>query len=162
MGHEHRFGGRGRAVIHGGVGDLHAEKIGDLGLELEEDLQRALRDLRLIGRVAGEEFGTLDEVIDARRHVMAIGAGADEEGHRSRGDVVRGHGAEDALDLDLAFSQGQIDQGIEMLVGGHVGEEIVDASDADAGKHRRAVGSRYGADSASALVLRRLAGFRRW
>ena len=28
----------------------------DLGLELEQDLQRALRDLRLIGRVAGEEF----------------------------------------------------------------------------------------------------------
>jgi hypothetical protein len=54
----------GRAVIHRGVGDLHAGQQRHLGLEFEQILQRALRDFRLIGRVAGEEFRTLDQMID--------------------------------------------------------------------------------------------------
>ena len=61
-----------------------AGEVGDLGLELEQVLQRALGDLRLIGRVGGQELGALDEVIDARRHMVAVGAGADEERHRTR------------------------------------------------------------------------------
>ena len=89
VGHQHGLGGRGRAVIHGGVGDLHAGQVRDLGLELEQVLQRALRNLGLVGRVGGEELGALDQVIDARRHVMAIGAGADEERHGAGGDVAR-------------------------------------------------------------------------
>ncbi len=81
----------GRAVVHGGVGDLHAGEVRDLGLELEQVLQRALRNLRLVGRVGGQELRALDQVIDGRRDVMAIGAGADEERHRAGGDVLRRH-----------------------------------------------------------------------
>ena len=117
---------RGRAVVHGGVGDLHAGQVRDLRLELEQVLQRALRDLRLIGRVGGQELGALDQVIDARRDVVAVGAGADEERHRAGGDVPRRHRAEDALDLDLALGRRQIEEAGEALVGGNVGEEIVD------------------------------------
>ena len=44
-----------------------------LRLELEQHLQRALRDFRLIGRVGGEELAALDQVIDRGRHVVPIG-----------------------------------------------------------------------------------------
>ena len=65
MRHQHRLAGAGRAVIHRGVRDLHGGEVRDLGLELEQILQRALRDLGLIGRVARQELGALDEVVDA-------------------------------------------------------------------------------------------------
>jgi hypothetical protein len=41
-----------------------AEQPRDLRLELEQHLQRALRDFRLIGRVGGQELAALDQVID--------------------------------------------------------------------------------------------------
>jgi len=37
------------------------------GSGLEEILQRALRDLRLVGRVGGQNFAALDHVVDGRR-----------------------------------------------------------------------------------------------
>jgi hypothetical protein len=52
----------------------------DHGLELEDGLQRALRDLGLVGRVAGEELAALDQRIDDDRAVVAIGARAEEAG----------------------------------------------------------------------------------
>jgi hypothetical protein len=77
--HQHSFSRRRGAVIHRGVGDLHAEKMGDLGLELEQHLQGALRHLRLVGRVGCKPLGPLDQVIDRGGHVVAIGTGTDEE-----------------------------------------------------------------------------------
>ena len=77
--HEHRFRAGRRAVVHGGVGDLHAGEHRDLGLKLEQGLQRALRDLRLVRRVRGQEFRALNEMVDGRRNVVAVGAGAAEE-----------------------------------------------------------------------------------
>ena len=62
-----------------GVGDRHAGQRRHLGLELEQGLQRALGDLRLVGRVAGQELRPLDDVVDAGRHMVAIGPGAAEE-----------------------------------------------------------------------------------
>ena len=153
VGHEHGLGGRGRAVIHGGVGDLHAGQVGDLGLELEEVLQRALRNLGLVGRVAGEELGALDQVIDARRHVMAIGAGADEERHGAGGDVARGHGAEQPFNLDLAFRGRQVEQAAQPLVRRDVGEEIVDRARRRCGRASTGGRPRYAGDSASLLAL---------
>jgi hypothetical protein len=49
--HQHGFGGRRRPVVHRGVRHLHAGEHGDLGLELEQIVQRALGDLRLVRRV---------------------------------------------------------------------------------------------------------------
>ena len=97
--HQHRLGGGGRAVVHGGVGDLHAGEVRDLRLELEEILQRALRDLRLVGRVGGQELRALDDVVDRRRHMMAVGAGADEERPVAGRMVLRGEAAQDARSL---------------------------------------------------------------
>ena len=102
--HQHRLGGRGRAVIHRGVGDLHAGQQRDLGLELEQILQRALRDLGLIRRVGGEEFRALDQVIDARRHVVLVGAGSRRRtAPTPAATFLRRHAAEHALDLDLGL-----------------------------------------------------------
>ncbi len=72
------FGGRGGAVIHRGIGHIHAGQQGHLGLELEQILQRALRHFRLVGRVGGEELAALDQVIDRGRDMVPIGAGAQE------------------------------------------------------------------------------------
>ena len=102
------------------------------------DLQRALGDLRLIGRVAGEEFRALDQVVDGRGDVVAIGAGAEEERDRSRRDVARRHARQRALDLDLAHAVGQVERPVEPLVGGNVGKQRVDVGDADRASSIRA------------------------
>ena len=65
-------------------------------------------------------------MIDARRHMMAIGAGADEERRRARRDIARREAGERALDLDLASCARQVEQTAETLVGRNVGEEVVD------------------------------------
>ena len=56
MRHEHGFGCAGRAIIHGGIGHIHAGEQSNLRLEFKKILQRALRDFRLIGRVAGQKL----------------------------------------------------------------------------------------------------------
>ena len=109
--HQHGLGGRGRAVIHRGVRDLHAGEQRHLGLEFEQDLQRALRDFGLIGRVGGEKFRALDQMIDAGRNMMAVGARAAEERHRSRRRVGARQRRHVALDLELARVRRQIERG---------------------------------------------------
>ena len=91
--HQDRFPHRRRAVVHRRVGDFAAEQARDLRLELEHHLQRALRDLGLVGRVAGQELAALDDVVDARRHMMPVGAAAEEEGHVARDHVLARQGA---------------------------------------------------------------------
>ena len=93
LGHQHGFCGRRRAVIHRGVGDFHAGEKCHLRLEFKKVLQCALRDFRLIGRVGGEEFRTLDQMIDSGRNMVAICACAAEERHRSSGRALRGASA---------------------------------------------------------------------
>ena len=96
-GHHDGFGGAGGAVIHGGVGDLHAGKLADHGLEFEDGLQRALRDLRLIGSVGGEPLAARDERIDDQRAVVMIGSGAEQD--VVAGGVLSGAGAEPVDDF---------------------------------------------------------------
>ena len=79
-------------------------------------------------------------MIDARGHMVLIGAGADEEGHARRCDVARRHASEQALDLHLGLAARQIGQVRQALVARDVGEESVDRIDADAGEHVAAVG----------------------
>jgi len=105
--HHHRLGAGGRAVIEGGAGDGQAGEGGDLSLEFEQDLQRALGDLRLVGRVAGQELRALDDVVDAGRHVVAISAGAAKEGPRAGRPIARGQGGHGPLHLQLALVGGQ-------------------------------------------------------
>ena len=141
VGHQDGLGGAGRAVVHRGVGDLHAGEQRHLGLELEQVLQRALRDLRLIRRVRGQELAALDHVVDGRRHMMAVGAGADEE-RRARGRQVPGREAlEGTLDFELALVIGQAaDLGRQPRRRRHVPEQLVDRLGADHAQHLAAIG----------------------
>ena len=142
--HQDRFAGRGRAVVHGGVGDLHPGQVRHLRLELEEILQRALRDLRLVGRVGGEELRALDDVVDGGRHVVAIGARADEERPVAGGAVLRRERAHDARHFKLGASLRQIERLLQPLRRRYVGEEVVDFADADLRQHVGAVLGRVG------------------
>ena len=117
--HQHSLTGRRRAVIHGGVGHLHAGQPAHLGLELEQNLQRALADLGLVRRVGGQELRALDQVIDARRHMVLVGAGADEERHRARGHVLVRQPREMPLDLEFALVRAQPGDAVEETGGGH-------------------------------------------
>ena len=142
--HRDRLPAGGRAVIHRGVGDVAAVEPRDLGLELEQGLQRALGDLGLVGRVAGQELAALDEMIDAGRDVVAIGAAAEEEGHLAGDHVAPGKAAQMPLDRQLAGMVGQaFDLARQPRGLGHVDEQIVDRGGADgaehlaAGRHRR-------------------------
>jgi len=139
--HRYRLPAGGRAVIHRGVGDVAAVKPRDLGLEFEQYLKRALGDFRLVGRVAGQKLATLDEMVDAGRDVVAIGAAAQEEGHVARRDVRARQRPQLPLDAKLA---GMIRQPRD-LAGqprrfGHVGEQIVDRRRADHPQHVTPVG----------------------
>ena len=138
--HQHGFGRRGGAVVHGGVGDLHGCQHRHLRLELEQVLQRALRDLGLVGRVGGEKFRALDQVIHRRRHVMLVGARADEERHRPGRHVLLRHPAQDALHFKLALGLGQVDEPVQPLVLGHVGKQRIDVGHTDLAEHGLAIG----------------------
>ena len=74
MRHQHRFTGASRAVIHRSIGNIHARQRGNLCLEFKQILQRALRDFRLIGRVARQKFRALNQMINSCGHMMFIGA----------------------------------------------------------------------------------------
>ena len=89
LGHQHRFRCGRRSVIHRGVRHLHAGQQRDLGLELEQILQRALSNFRLVGRVGRQELGAADEAIDRCRHVMSVRPAADEKWHRPGGQICR-------------------------------------------------------------------------
>ena len=70
MRHRHRLGRGGRLVQQRGVGDLHAGQFADHRLEVQQRLQPALRDLRLVRRVGGVPAGVLQHVAqDHRRRV---------------------------------------------------------------------------------------------
>ena len=68
----HRLGRGGGLVEHRRVGDGHAGEVGDHRLEVEQRLEAALRDLRLVGRVGRVPGGVLEHV--AQDHAGRVGA----------------------------------------------------------------------------------------
>ena len=78
LGHQHRFGKRGRSVIHGSIGHFHSRQLANERLEFENRLQRTLRYFRLVRSVRRKKFRTRNDVIDYGRDVMLVGAGAEE------------------------------------------------------------------------------------
>ena len=77
-GHHQAFGGAGRTVIHGGVRDIHAGQFADHRLKLEDRLQRALGDFRLIRSIGGEELAARYERVDHHRPVVGVSSSAQE------------------------------------------------------------------------------------
>ena len=64
----------GGAVVVRGVGDFHAGQRGHQGLIFEDGLQRALRNLGLVGRVGGVELTAAQHVVNHRRDVVVVRA----------------------------------------------------------------------------------------
>ncbi len=89
LGEQHRLAERGGAVVERRVGDVEPGQEALVRLVLEDRLQRPLRDLGLVGRVGGEELGAEEELIDAGRLIVGIGAAAQERGVARGGDVAR-------------------------------------------------------------------------
>ena len=82
--HRDGLGGSGRAVVVGGVGNVHARQFADHSLELERALQHALTDLRLIGRVAGDQLlAGGDGLHNLAGDEVAVGARAAENSLRT-------------------------------------------------------------------------------
>ena len=58
--HHHGFGRGGGTVVERGIRDVHARQFGHHALVFKDVVERALRDFRLVRRVAGQEFRPLD------------------------------------------------------------------------------------------------------
>ncbi len=140
-GHHQRLGRAGRAVVHGGVGHVHAGQLADHGLELEDRLQRTLGDLRLVRGVGGEEFSAGDERIDDDRAVVRVGARAQEGGIALR--AFGGALAEELHDLAFGVGARNLEVGLQTVFGGNGRKQVVNRFRADFAEHGFAVGLRF-------------------
>ena len=62
--HQHRFRGRRRAVVHGGIGNFHSGQLANQGLKLKNVLQCPLRYLGLIRCIGRKKLGPLYQMVD--------------------------------------------------------------------------------------------------
>ena len=140
VGHRHRLGRGGGLVEQRGVGDLHAREIDDHGLEVEQRLEPALRDLRLVGRIGGVPARILEDVAaDHRRHVSAVIALPDQ---RFLHDVAGRERGELRHRLRLAERGGKIEllRAAADRGGQRARDEVLEILAADGGEHRSDLG----------------------
>ena len=142
--HHHRLGAGGRAVIHGGVGHLHAGQHRHLALELEQHLQRALRNFRLVGRVGGQKLAPLDQIIHRRGHMVAVGTCPQKKRPAARRMVLGSQLLQRPLHRHFAGVRRQIQGRVQARFGGHIAEQFVHAVHTDRLQHRGAVAIRQG------------------
>jgi hypothetical protein len=76
--HQRRFGGRGGPVVMRGADHVQVDQLRDQRFVLIDALERALADLRLVGRVRGVPLAAEEKLVDRRRRPMAIDARAQE------------------------------------------------------------------------------------
>ena len=108
LGQRHRFGRGGRLVEQRGVGDVEPGEIADHGLEVEQRLQPALADLRLIRRIGRVPGRVLQDVaLDHRRQDRAGIALADQRGEHL---VLRGELAHMRQRLGFAQRAAEIER----------------------------------------------------
>ena len=107
LGHQHGFGERRRAVVHGGVGDFLAGELAHQSLKLENRGERALREFRLVRRVGSEEFAALDQRIGHHRAQMLVDARAEKRSVAAR--IFRGARLKILDDLGFGKRAGQIE-----------------------------------------------------
>jgi hypothetical protein len=140
MQHRHRFAGCGAFVEQGSVGHVHSAELGDHRLEVQEGLESALGDLRLIGRVGGVPAGVLHDVAtDDGWGDGAVVAHADQRRERA---VRRRDALQFVLGGLLADRIRQVERGIHADVVGHgLVDEFGHAADPEGGEHLLAVGA---------------------
>ena len=137
-GHQRRLGGRRAAVVVRGGDDVQAGQLRDQRLVLVDRLERALADLRLVGRIRGIELAARQDLVDRRRDVVAVRAGAEEA--RQADAVARGQLLEPAARATARGRRRQV-EAVGANRGRDVGEERVDRVDAQRGEHLLAIGA---------------------
>ncbi len=138
LGHQQRLDERGGALVERRVGDFQPGQQADVRLELEDRLQRPLRDLGLVRRVRRQPLGPVEHLVGDRRDVVVVEPGAQEERRVAGVGVLRRHPADEAADLDLGHRRRQVRRAAHGLR--DRGKEVVDRLDADRREHRRALG----------------------
>ena len=132
LAHEYRFGGGGSAVVHRGVGHVHAGELAHLGLILENGLVHALADLSLVGRVGRQELLLGGDGLHDGGDKVAVSSGPPE--NALEGPVLLGQAGHDPAHLQLAQALGQIQVLDPDGLGDHV-IELVDGGQADGLEH---------------------------
>src|SRR5690606_728645 len=131
-GHAHRLRGSPGARVHRWAGHIQAGQLADQALELVDGLERALTDLRLVGRVCGIELRTAEDHVHRRRNVMVVDAAACEADQR----FVRGRlPGELASGLPLGQRGRQVQRPVEPVLLRDLGEEVFDRFYADYVQH---------------------------
>ena len=133
--HEQGLGERGGAVVHGGVDHVHAEQPGGEGLVLEDTLQGALADLRLVGGVGGEELGAGGQGAHRLRDVVAVGARADQHPGARAGAHGGGETLQVVVELPFAQRRRQMPRPGGPAIRGHRREQRLQRVRADHGEH---------------------------
>ena len=131
--------GRGRhgarTLVDRRVGHGQRRELADGGLELEHDLQAALRDLGLVGRVRREELRSRHEHVHERGDVVVVHPAAEEGDLVLGGRVAAGQLAQPRVDRLLALALGEVEAAVEPQRLGDRGEELVDRAHADLVEH---------------------------
>jgi len=125
----------GGAVVQGRVGDPHPRQLADHRLELEEDLQHALGQLRLVRGVGGEELGAPGQRPDDGGDVMVVRTGPREADQLVRMTVAARHVTHVRDELHLRDSVRKIQRAVEPDAGGHLREQIIERGEPQGGEH---------------------------
>ena len=133
-GHEDALGQAGGAVIHAGVGDLHAEEAADQGLELVDYLERALADFGLVGSVGGEKLAAGHQGLNDGGYEMVVGPSTQEGGAAAQRTVSSGQCSQFLLYFQLRKGGGQVQWRVSEFLG-YVVKEFVYGRQAQGGQH---------------------------
>ncbi len=142
----HRLGGGGCFVQHRGVRNRHSGEVANHRLEIDERLEPALRNLRLIRRVRGVPRGIFEDVAhDDAGRMRAVVALSD---HRVQHPVLGGDGLQSRERLELRHRRGKRQR--RRTADGSGNDRVHQCRArplAEHGEHRRLIGRR-GADVA--------------
>jgi hypothetical protein len=84
MHQRHRLGSRGALVEHRRVGHLETGQVGHHRLKVQQRLQPALTDFRLVGRVGRVPGRVLQDVAEQHRRCVGVGIALADHRHRDR------------------------------------------------------------------------------
>ena len=122
--HHGSFRRGGCAVVHRGVGNVHARQLCNHRLILEDVVERALRYLGLIGRVRRQELRALDEVLHYAGRIVIVASCTGKADELPR--VVRcSQLFEEESQVSLRESFGQFILSLEPRSLRHIGKEVV-------------------------------------
>ena len=136
-GQGHGLGGRDRLVQHGRAGHRQPGQVLDHGLEVEQGLQAALGDLRLVRRVGGVPGRVLQHVAaDHRGGHRAVVAQAD---HRGEHLILVSQAAQLGQRLVLGQGPGQAQRAVGQRGGQRGRSQLVERGVADGLEHLRLI-----------------------